>query len=61
MTQPLTVPQGKIHREPSPREVPRFELFFDLLFVAIIHQLGERFHALVCRRLLGHIVEKDVR
>jgi hypothetical protein len=50
MTQPLTVPQGKIHREP-----------FDLLFVAIIHQLGERFHALVCRRLLGHIVEKDVR
>ncbi|GFZ51669.1 hypothetical protein JCM24511_09437, partial [Saitozyma sp. JCM 24511] len=34
------VESGKIYREPSPREVPRFELFFDLLFVAIIHQLG---------------------
>ncbi|KAK8847689.1 hypothetical protein IAR55_005548 [Kwoniella newhampshirensis] len=35
------VEAGKIFREPSPREVPRFELFFDLLFVAIIHQLAD--------------------
>lgn len=35
--------QGKIHREPTPRETPRFELFFDLLYVAVIHQLGELF------------------
>ena len=33
--------QGKIYREPAPREVPRFELFFDLLFVAIIHNQGQ--------------------
>lgn len=32
---------GKIHREPVSRETPRFELFFDLLFVAIIHQLAD--------------------
>lgn len=32
---------GKIHREPISRETPRFELFFDLLFVAIIHQLAD--------------------
>ncbi|RSH88423.1 uncharacterized protein EHS24_000968 [Apiotrichum porosum] len=32
---------GKLYREPSAREVPRFELFFDLLFVGIIHQLAE--------------------
>ncbi|KAL7419951.1 hypothetical protein Q5752_004914, partial [Cryptotrichosporon argae] len=32
---------GKLYREPAPREVPRFELFFDLLFVAIIHQLAD--------------------
>jgi hypothetical protein len=37
--------KGKIHREPTPRETPRFELFFDLLYVAVIHQLGEPFHA----------------
>ena len=33
--------QGKIYREPSPREVPRIELFFDLTFVAVIHQLAD--------------------
>ncbi|ODN85091.1 hypothetical protein L202_00918 [Cryptococcus amylolentus CBS 6039] len=32
---------GKIYREPSPRETPRIELFFDLLFVAIAHQLAD--------------------
>lgn len=32
---------GKLYREPVPREVPRFELFFDLLYVGIIHQLAE--------------------
>ncbi|WVQ80108.1 hypothetical protein IAT38_002209 [Cryptococcus sp. DSM 104549] len=45
LVRPFTVRQwmedGRIHREPSPREVPRFELFFDLLFVAIIHQLAD--------------------
>ncbi|ORX35876.1 bacterial low temperature requirement A protein-domain-containing protein [Kockovaella imperatae] len=32
---------GRIYREASPREVNRFELFFDLLFVAIIHIQAE--------------------
>ncbi|RSH92466.1 hypothetical protein EHS25_008882 [Saitozyma podzolica] len=41
LIRPPVIRQGKIHREPSPREVPRFELFFDLLFVAIIHQLAD--------------------
>ncbi|WVO25273.1 uncharacterized protein IAS62_006664 [Cryptococcus decagattii] len=45
LIRPLTVRQwiegGKIHREPVSRETPRFELFFDLLFVAIIHQLAD--------------------
>lgn len=45
LIRPLTVRQwiegGKIHREPISRETPRFELFFDLLFVAIIHQLAD--------------------
>ncbi|OXG80481.1 hypothetical protein C345_05169 [Cryptococcus neoformans A2-102-5] len=45
LIRPLTVRQwiegGKIHREPVSCETPRFELFFDLLFVAIIHQLAD--------------------
>lgn len=32
---------GKLYREQSPREAPRIELFFDLLYVGVIHQLGE--------------------
>lgn len=32
---------GKLYREADPREVPRVELFFDLLYVGIIHQLAE--------------------
>ncbi|ODO03664.1 hypothetical protein L198_02515, partial [Cryptococcus wingfieldii CBS 7118] len=32
---------GKLYREPSHHETPRIELFFDLLFVAIVHQLAD--------------------
>lgn len=31
---------GKLYREESSREMPRIELFFDLLYVGVIHQLG---------------------
>ena len=33
--------QGKIYREASTRQSSRFELFFDLLFVGIVHQIAE--------------------
>ena len=32
---------GKIYREASERQSSRFELFFDLLFVGIVHQIAE--------------------
>ncbi|ORY30203.1 bacterial low temperature requirement A protein-domain-containing protein [Naematelia encephala] len=32
---------GRLYRESTSREISRFELFFDLLFVAIIHQLAD--------------------
>lgn len=32
---------GKIYREASERQSSRFELFFDLLFVGIVHQLAD--------------------
>lgn len=35
------IADGKLYREESSREMPRIELFFDLLYVGIIHQLGE--------------------
>ncbi|WOO82402.1 uncharacterized protein LOC62_04G005891 [Vanrija pseudolonga] len=35
------IENGKLYREPGSREISRFELFFDLLFVAIIHQLAD--------------------
>ena len=35
------IEDGLVYRERDDREVSRFELFFDLLFVAVIHQLGE--------------------
>ncbi|KAL1408821.1 hypothetical protein Q8F55_005635 [Vanrija albida] len=35
------IEDGKLYREPGSREISRFELFFDLLFVAIIHQLAD--------------------
>ena len=40
-----------MHREASPREVPRFELFFNLLYVAIIHQLGTCVYTWPSRKL----------
>lgn len=32
---------GKIYREASERQSSRFELFFDLLFVGIVHQIAD--------------------
>lgn len=32
---------GKVYREASERQSSRFELFFDLLFVGIVHQIAE--------------------
>lgn len=31
---------GKLYREATSRELPRIELFFDLLYVGVIRQLG---------------------
>ena len=36
------IEDGRVVREKDDREVSRFELFFDLLYVAVIHQLGKR-------------------
>jgi hypothetical protein len=33
--------KGKVYREASERQSSRFELFFDLLFVGIVHQIAE--------------------
>jgi hypothetical protein len=33
--------RGKIYREASERQSSRFELFFDLLFVGLVHQIAE--------------------
>lgn len=35
------IADGKLYREETSREMPRIELFFDLLYVGVIHQLGK--------------------